>query len=308
MASFRPSTHSEFMNDTKRAYLELHIAVALFGFTAILGDLIQLSALMIVWWRVLLTSASLLFIIKVGDMFRRLPRRLGGWFVVIGWLVALHWVSFYGAIKLANASIALICLATTSFFTAFLEPIIMRQSFKWYEMLLGVLIIPGMWLIFSGTEAGMNQGIFVGLFSALMAALFATLNKRFTGRMKETEVTFLELGSSWLLLTVVLPFYFGYADGNLVFWPGTTDWLYLLLLALLCTTLAYVLALRALRYLSAFASNLTINLEPVYGIALAWVLLNDHQELAPTFYWGVLLVLSAIFSYPVVKKRFEQKK
>ena len=292
------------MDNIKRAYLELHIAVFLFGFTAILGDLIQLSALVLVWWRVLLTTLSLLFLVRVGKIFRELSRNTILQYMGIGILVAFHWLAFYGAIKLSNASIALICMATTSFFTALIEPLIMRQRVRGYEILLGLLIIPGMALIVSSTAASMNMGILAGLASAFLAALFATFNKRLIGRTNEMSITFLELGSAWLFLSIVIPIYLLNRETPLNFLPSGTDWLYLLTLALLCTTLAYVLALRSLRHLSAFASNLTVNLEPVYGIALAWLLLNEDQELDPGFYWGVLIILAAVFSYPLLRRRF----
>lgn len=294
------------MENEKRAYLELHIAVFLFGFTAILGDLIQLSALAIVWWRVFITSISLLFLIRRGRALRRLPWPTILQFMGIGVLVALHWLAFYGAIKLANASITLICMATTSFFTSFLEPFIMRQRVRWYEILLGLVIIPGMVLIVNSTNGSMNMGILAGLFAALMAALFATFNKKLIGRIDEMSITFLELGSAFLFLSLVLPIYLSQGE-SIQLLPSPTDWVYLVILSLLCTTLAYVLALRSLRYLSAFASNLAVNLEPVYGIALAWFILKDHQELAPQFYLGVLIILAAVFSYPLLRRRFEKK-
>lgn len=294
------------MDNEKRAYLELHIAVFLFGFTAILGDLIQLSALAIVWWRVLITSVSLLFLIRGGQALRQLPWPTILQFMGIGMLVAIHWLAFYGSIKLANASIALICMATASFFTSVLEPLIMRQRVRWFEIMLGLAVIPGMALIVSSTDASMNTGILAGLAAALMAALFATLNKKLVGRSDEMSITFLELGSAWLFLSLILPVYLLRAESPAPLLPAPADWLYLIVLSLLCTTLAYVLALRSLRHLSAFASNLAINLEPVYGIVLAWFILKDHKELSAGFYLGVALILGAVFSYPLVRRKFGQ--
>jgi drug/metabolite transporter (DMT)-like permease len=291
------------MKDVTRAYIELHIAVFLFGFTAILGDLIQLTALSLVWWRVLITSISLLLLIRVRKMFREMPRADVRRFMGIGVLVGLHWICFYGAIKLSNASIALIAMATTSFFTSFLEPLVLRQRVKWFEIALGVLIIPGMVLIVNSTALSKLSGLWLGLLAAALAALFATFNKKWIGKYKVLEVTFLELGTACLFLTAILPFYFLItkdAFSNLL--PSPRDWLYLMVLSLLCTTLAYVLALRSLKHLSAFASNLTVNLEPVYGIALAWVILGEQEELTSGFYWGGAIILLAVFSYPLLKK------
>ncbi|MEO1714544.1 MAG: EamA family transporter [Bacteroidota bacterium] len=294
------------MDPTRRAYLELHLAVFLFGFTAILGDLIQLSALVIVWWRVLLTSISLLFLIRAAHLLRTIPRSHLLTFMGIGVLVALHWLTFYGAIKYSNASICLVCMATTSFFTSFLEPMILRQRIQWYQVALGLLIVPGMFLVVNNINWAMMAGIAVGLISAFLASLFAILNKKFIERANPLEITFIELSSAWLFLSLVVPFFL-WQNADASFWPGLMDWGYLLILALLCTTLAYVLALRSLQYLSAFASNLTVNLEPVYGIALAWVILNDHQELENGFYWGVGIILLAVFSYPILKRNFAKE-
>ncbi len=289
----------------QRAYLELHIAVFLFGFTAILGDLIQLSAVELVWWRVLLTSISLLFLIQGGRSILQASRKTILQFMGIGLLVAIHWVTFYGAIKLANASVALVAMATTSFFTSLLEPLFTRRRIKGYELLLGLLIIPGMFLIVNGADFSLLKGLLVGLLSAFLAALFGTLNKLMISKMPETSITFLELGSAWIFLSFVLPFYYHFGESEVLFWPPRPiDWLYILVLALLCTTLAYVLSLRALRHLSAFAANLTINLEPVYGIGLAFFLLNDSQELGPQFYLGVMIIMLAVLSYPVLRNKY----
>lgn len=224
----------------------------------------------------------------------------------IGCIVALHWIAFYGSIKLSNASIGVVCMATTSFFTSLIEPLIMRQPVKWFEVLLGLFIIPGMVLIVNGTDFSMFNGILVGLLAALLASIFAILNKKFIGRSDEMSITFLELGSAWIFISVLMPIWVAYSGEAVQLWPAPSDWVYLIILSLLCTTLAYVLALRSLRHLSAFASNLAINLEPVYGIILAWIILNEHEELSPTFYYGVLIIILTVFSYPILKRLFER--
>lgn len=292
------------MTAVQRAYIELHIAVLLYGLTAILGDLIQLTALSLVWWRVLITSMSLLFLIRVFRLFKEMQAKVILQFMGIGVLVALHWVCFYGAIKLANASISLICMATTSLFTSVLEPLIMRTKVKGYELILGLLIIPGMILIVNNVDFSMMNGMWVGLLAAALAALFGTLNKKMVGKTNEKNITFLELGSAWMFLSLVLPLFVLFSEESIQFWPSTMDWIYLIILSLLCTTLAYILSLRALNHLSAFAANLTINLEPVYGIILAFIFLDDHKELNLNFYLGVGIILFAVFSYPFLRKRF----
>lgn len=297
------------MSPQQRSYAELHIAVFLFGFTAILGDLISLPAISLVWWRVLLTSISFLFLVPLRKLWRTTDRQTLQQFIGIGVLVGVHWICFFGAVKLANPSIALVCMATASFFTALLEPLLTKQKAKTYEIMLGLLIIPGMILIVNSAELSLMWGIVIGLVAALLSAFFAILNKMLVGKLDEKSVTFLEMGAAWVFVSAVLPLYLLFSPdaGRLTFWPQGFDWLYLLVLALLCTTLAYVLALRSLRYLTAFASNLTVNLEPVYGISLAYFLLDDRQELNPGFYWGTLLILLAVFSYPFLRKRNKRK-
>lgn len=292
------------MNPTSRAYLELHAATVLFGFTAVLGKLIHLDATILVWWRVLITSISFLFLIRVGKLFRELPLKTILHFVGIGILVALHWITFFASIHIANASICLVALATGAIFTAFLEPLIMKQKIKWYEILLGLLVVPGLMLIVDSTEVSMQLGLWIGLLSAFFMSLFGTLNKKMVNKTDPLNISFLELGSAFLFISILLPFYF-FNNPDLKFWPSGNDFIYLIILALLCTTLGYVLALKALKHISAFAANLTVNLEPVYGIVLAIVILKENQELSAGFYWGVLIIMATIFGYPFLKKLFE---
>ena len=292
------------MNPTQRAYLELHIAVLLYGITAILGDLITLPATILVWWRVLITTISLFFLIRFGANLRGISKKLILQYMGIGVLVALHWITFFGAIKLSNASICLVCLATTSFFTSFLEPLILKRPFKLYELAIGLVIIPGMALVVSSTDWSMFNGILMGLVSAFLAAMFTILNKKLVDKADPMSITFLEMGSSWLFISLLLPFYF-FQFPDSTFGPQGMDWIYLMVLALLCTTLAYILSLRALKYISAFAANLTINLEPVYGILLAWLILEENKELSLGFYIGCGMILFSVFSYPFIRKRFD---
>lgn len=291
------------MDPTRRAWIEMHLAVLLFGFTAILGAWISLSALSLVWWRVLLTSLSLVLLLRGFGALRRMPLRLMLSYAGIGVVVAIHWVAFYGAIKLSNASITLVCMATTSLFTAFLEPLFTRQRLRGVEVVLGLMMIPGMILVVRHIEPGHWYGVLAGLAAALLASIFSILNKQLVSRASEMEITLLELGSAWIFLSLVLG---GLAAFGITFAiePAPADWIWLIVLALACTTLAYILALRALHHLSAFASNLTINLEPVYGIILAIFLLGEHHDLDLYFYLGVVMILGAVLLYPWLKRKW----
>lgn len=296
----------EKMSATKRAYLELHLAVFLWGFTAILGDLISLSAVVLVWWRVFITAVSVLFFIRGFSSLRKMGRRAVLQFAFVGALTGLHWLTFFGAVKLSNASITLVCMATCSFFTAIFEPLILGTRFKLWELCVGLLVIPGMALVVGSVDVSMHDGILVGLTSALLASVFSIFNKKWIGNAEPMPITFIEMTSAWLTLSLLLPFFFQSEPGA-AFLPSLEDLGMLLVLALVCTTFTWVLALRSLKHLSAFASTLTVNLEPVYGIALAWVILQEHKELSPGFYWGVLLILVVVFSYPVLHKKLKRR-
>ena len=293
----------------RKAYLELHVAVFLFGFTAILGKLISISAISLVWWRVLIASVGMLVIVRLGRTLRELPVKRILQYTGIGVIVALHWITFFGSIKASNASVALVTMATASFFTSLIEPLVLRRRAFGFDVLLGIVIVPAMILIVHGIDRGMHMGIWLGLVSAVLVALFSSLNKLLIGHARPLQIAFFELSGAWVFISVVFGFalFLGVpetlaADLELQV-PQTSDWLYLLVLALLCTTLAYVLAVRALHHLSAFATGLVINLEPVYGIFLAWILLKENRELTPGFYIGVVIIIIVVFTYPFIRKK-----
>lgn len=292
------------MQDQKRSYIELHVAVLLYGLTAILGDLIQLPAVILVWWRVLITSFSLLFFIRFGRNLLTLKRSTALPLIGIGCLVAIHWICFYGSIKLANASIGLIAMATTSVFTALLEPWIMKRKIDKLEIVLGLLIIPGMVIVVQSIDLSMKMGLLVGFAAAFFAALFGTLNKKYVDDSNPYIITFVELGSAWVFISIL--FFVGYSFIDLsTFMPVRwEDWVYIIILSLLCTTLAYILSLRALKHLTAFATNLVINLEPLYGILLAAAILKEYEQLTTNFYIGGGIILAIVMAYPYLKKRF----
>ena len=288
-----------------KAYAQIHIAVLLYGLTAILGDVIALSAVMIVWWRVLITSISLFMIIKLGKTLLNLPRKLIFIYLGIGVIIALHWITFYGSIKLSNASVALICFSTTALFTAILEPLITKRAFSYVDLSLALLIIPGMWLVVSGTDSAMHLGILVGLISSFLIALFAILNKIHIEKTDQYTISFLEMSGATLFISLLLPVLF-FLDSDLGFMPPRSiDWLYLLILSLLCTTFAYVLSLKALRYINAFAINLVFNLEPIYGIVLAAIILNERKELSAGFYLGSFVIIASVIIYPLIRHRYK---
>ena len=297
------------MGNTRTAHWQIHACVFLWGFTAILGKLISLPALTLVWWRMLLVSAALLLLPRVWSGLRALPPHLLRAYAGIGVLVALHWLTFYGAIKLANASVAVTCIALAPVFLALVEPRIAGRRLDWRELLFGLAVVPGVAMVVGGVPRGMHLGIAVGVLSALLVALFGAWNKRLVDRADPLTVTCLELGAGMLFLgavavvgALVLP-----ASTPVVSVPGPRDAVLLLVLALACTLLPFALSLVALRRLIALHSHLAVNLEPVYAIVLAILLLGEQRELTPAFYAGVALVLAAVFAHPLWEARLKAR-
>lgn len=285
-----------------KAYVLLHLAVILFGFTAILGALIRLPSLSLVWWRVFISSISLLFFIKGFDFLRNMSRQQIFRFAGIGSIIAIHWVTFFASVKLAGASVCLVCMATTCLFLSILEPILLRKPFRRMDFLIALFIIPGMALVVQNIDSSRYLGVLSGLFSAMLAALFSSLNKKYIGKAKVWEISWIEMTSACVTLSVVLLLFFPLTS-QLRWWPQPDEWVYLLILGVLCTTIAHAMSLFALHHLSAFALNLVINLEPIYGILLAVVILKENKALNFGFYTGAGLILLAVLAYPLLHKK-----
>lgn len=290
----------------RRAYLQIHFCVLAWGFTAVLGKMISLPALPLVWWRMLIVVAALALVPRVWRGLRTIAPRQRWAYAGIGVLVALHWLTFYGAIKLSNASVGATCIALATVFTAMVEPWLAGSRFRRGDFLLGVAVVPGVVLVVGGVPDDMHVGVAVGALSAFLVALFNSLNKRMVAHGEPLAVTALELGAGAAALTLlapVMPVLFPAFAGELFVLPGPRDAALLLVLALGCTLLPFALGLAALRHLSAFATQLAVNLEPVYAIILAMLLLGEQHELSGQFYLGVAIVLAAVFVYPLLRRR-----
>jgi drug/metabolite transporter (DMT)-like permease len=284
----------------RRAHWQIHACVLLWGFTAILGKLISLPALALVVWRMCLVSAALLLFPAVRRGLRSLAAGLRWRFAGIGVVVALHWLTFYGAIKLANASVAAACMGLAPVFLALVEPWVMRTRFNPRELLLGAMVVPGVALVVGGVPLAMHSGIAVGTLSALLVAVFGALNKRYVERGEALTMSFVELGAGGLFLLLAASAW-ELAHGGFAaeqWLPGARDAAWLLLLALVCTLLPFALSLVALRRLSAFQAQLAVNLEPVYAVVLAALLLGEQKELTVSFYLGVAIILGAVLAHP----------
>jgi drug/metabolite transporter (DMT)-like permease len=284
------------MTPTTKAWAQIHFCVVLWGFTAILGKLITLPAAALVWWRMLIVSAVLACVPTVWRGIARLEPKLIAIYAGIGVLVALHWLAFYGAIKLSNASVAATCIATAPVFLAWIEPLFTAHKFNARELLLGIVVVPAVALVVGGTPGNMRLGIVAGIVAAALCALFGALNKRFVEQAAPLTVTAIEIGAGAMFLSAVGPLIV--SDASQFSLPNNHDALLLIVLALVCTLLPYALSLVALRKLSAFGAQLAINLEPVYAVLLAIPMLGEQRELHWQFYAGVTAIMMVVLIHP----------
>lgn len=283
------------MSAVSRATWQIHFCVVLWGFTAILGKLICLGTLSLVWWRMLLVTGALALVPRFWRGLKTLSPRMVATYAGIGVVVSLHWLAFYGSIRLANASVAATCLAFSPVFLAFIEPLLVGRRFDVREMLFGLAAIPGVALVVGGTPTTMRMGVLVGVLGALLVAVFSSLNKRFIGHSDSLTVTGLEIGAGMLLITAISAVF---APDAVFVLPSARDATLLAILAMGCTLLPFAMSLSALRHVSAFSATIATNMEPVYAIAMASVLLGEQRELNPSFYLGVVIVLAAVFLHP----------
>jgi drug/metabolite transporter (DMT)-like permease len=276
----------------KKALIQLHVAVFLAGFTAILGKLITLNEGLLVWFRLLITVVILGTILMYKKQLIRIPFKDLLKITGTGTIVALHWVTFYGSVKYANVSVALVCFSASGFFTAFFEPLLTKTKISFVELGLGLLAIAGIYIIFD-FHPQYTTGIIFGMVSAIGSAIFPIFNKKLLLSYSPRILTFYELGGGLLALTVLVPVYLLLFPAT-YYMPTATDWLLLVVLAWLCTVISFELQLSALQKVSAFTASLTYNLEPVYGIILAFIFFRENENLKPAFYLGVALILLAV--------------
>jgi len=276
----------------KKAFIQLHIAVFLAGFTGVLGRLITLNEALIVWYRLLISCAILwiflLFKKKKSEATRDQKLMAAG----IGFLLMLHWVTFYAGIKISTVSTTLVCLSAMGFFTAIIEPLILRKPFDLTEVLLGLLVIAGISIVFH-FDPKYKLGIIVGLFSALLASIFPVLNRELMQKMDPETATRYQLGGGLFFITLLMPLYFHFFPVSRLL-PSLSDWGWLLVLSILCTVIAFELFMKALQKIPAFTVNLTYNLEPIYGIAMAFIIYREDKDLGPGFYYGFSLIIAAV--------------
>lgn len=276
----------------RKAFLQMHMAIVLWGFTAILGKAIELDEGLLVWYRMFISATAIGIFLVAKNRFEKISWKQLGHLSLIGFIITLHWISFYGAIKASNVSVAIVCFSSVSLFTAILEPLSKGIRPKRMELFLSLIAMFGIYYIFSVQQL-YYKGIILSLVSSFLAAVFSIMNKNISNKVHPGTITFYELGTGFLLLTFLLPVWFTINSSSFQL-PSTMDLIYLLFLGVLCTTVAFTLSLYALQKIDTFTMNLSLNLEPIYSIILAIIIFKEHELLGIQFYIGSLIIFSSI--------------
>lgn len=294
---------------TRADYLKLHFIVFLWGFSAILGKLVSIPTMEMVFFRALLAAIGLAIVLFVRKESFNVPPKSLLYLILIGFVVALHWVSFFGAGRVANVSVSLVGFATNSLWTAVLEPWLNRTRIKKFELVLGCVVLFGLYVIFS-FDFQYKLGLLLGILAGLTSALFSVFNSRMVRTIPSFTIAFYEMIGCFLGLALFLPVYkivWGTQEAML-YLPTLTDWLWIALLAGVCSVYAYSTAVELMKKISVFLIQLTLNLEPVYGIAMAVVIFGASEKMGLNFYIGTGIIMSAVIVYPYLRKRFDQRK
>ncbi len=289
----------------RKAFYQLHLAVFLAGFTAILGKLIGLNEILLVGYRLLITAITLAFLLKLKKQLILLSIKETLKIFCVGFIVAVHWIMFYGSVKYGNVSVAVVCLSASGFFTALLDPLFFKKTISLREILLGGIAILGIYIIFD-FHPQYKTGIIFGIISAIGVSLFPIFNKRLLTKHSPATLTLYEMAGGLLAACLLLPMYLHYFPAD-YYLPTTNDWILLLVLAWVCTVYCFHLQLNALQKISAFTCNLAYNLEPVYGIILAFIIFKENNLFNSQFYWGVGLIILAVLLQTASVYYFRQK-
>lgn len=293
------------MQNAKLAnYLHLQFIVFIWGFTAVLGALISIEAIPLVWYRMFLAVAFIFLYVKIRNIKLDFSYKTIAGFFLAGSIIAMHWLAFFGAIKVSNVSVTLAVMSTGAFFASFLEPIFYRRKVVWYEVFFGLLMMSGLYLIFD-VETEYTLGILMALASAFLGALFAVINGKFAARYDAAAISFYELLSGMLCISVYL-FFSGSFTGEF-FQLSVSDWAFLLILATVCTAYAFIASVHVLKWISPYTVMLSINMEPVYGIILALLILGDAEMMSGQFYFGASIILLTVLVNGLLKLNLKRK-
>jgi drug/metabolite transporter (DMT)-like permease len=285
-------------NDNTKSYIHLHFIVFIWGFTAVLGALISLDALPLVWYRMTLALIFVLLFLWFKKTPYKLPTKIVLKLLLAGLVIALHWLTFFKAIKVSNISVTLACLSTGAFFTSFLEPLVSRRKIIWYEVFFGIIVVIGLAIIFK-VEGNYIEGILFALSSAFLSALFSVINSSFAKNYNPSVVSFYEILGGVLCLTVYLLFTNSFHAS--FFKISASDWMYLAILSSICTAYAFIASVKVMKYLSPYTVMLTINLEPIYGIILAVIVFHENEKMSAQFYIGASVILFTVILNGIVK-------
>lgn len=286
---------------TTRDYLELHFLVLLWGFTAILGVLITIPPVELVFYRTFLSALFLVVVIKYRGTGFNVGYQAIGYLLLAGVLVAAHWITFFWSARVANVSVSLAGFATVALWTSILEPVLLKEKFYWYEMVLGLMVILGLYIIFR-FEFAYAWGLTLAVISAFLVAVFTVLNRKWTFKYDHYVITFYEMIGASFSIALFFPWYSQWQPQGIQLLPSSLDWVYLVILSLVCTVYAYSVSVELMKRISAFAVNLTVNLEPVYGIILAVLIFGEKERMTAGFYWGTGVILLAVLLHPVMNR------
>lgn len=295
-------------NDKLKNYLHLHLLVFIAGFTAIIGKLITLNAVSLVWYRMLIATVLMFVYIKIAKINISITKKALFKFAIAGVIIALHWITFFGSIQVSNASIALAMFSTGAFFASFIEPIIYKRKIIAYEIIFGLIVVFGIYLIVR-SEFKYIDGMILGVISAFLSSLFAVLNGKFMEEHSATKISFYEFISGVFFISVyILCFGEGFNANH--FNISMSDGLWLFVLASICTAYAFIASVHVMRFISPYTVVLTYNLEPIYGIVLALMLFPESETMSSSFYIGAFIILGVVLCNGILKnwKNFKKNK
>jgi len=288
----------------KSSIIQLHFIVIILGFTGILGKLITLPATQLVLYRMLVAFIFLFIFLKFKKTNIKLPVKSMIFLIIIGTIVSLHWICFFYAIKVSNVSVTLGCLSTTTLFTSIIEPLTHNRKIKMYEVILGFIIIIGLYIIFR-FEIRYIEGIVFSVIAALLASIFSVLNKKITDRFDNDVISFYEMVSGFIIILIYSVLFNLNDFFNINF--KTSDIIYILILGSICTAYAFSATVKIMKKLTAYVVVLAINLEPIYGILLAFFIFGESEKMTPGFYIGAIIILLSVFLYPYVAKKYDKR-
>lgn len=281
-------------------YLHLHFLVFIWGFTAILGALISIDAIPLVWYRMLFAViiVFIYFVIKKKSLSIG-PKALFKFFIG-GVIIAVHWIFFFSAIKVANVSVALIALSTGALFASFIEPLFFRRRINFLELLFGLIVIAGLYIILN-FEGGYTLGIIYALIASFLSVLFSVLNGLFVRKYEAEVISFYQLLFGVGFITIYVLFTTGFSFEQYAL--KSSDFLYLFILSSICTAYAFIVSVKIMKHLTPYTVILTLNLEPVYGIILAVLIFGEKEKMSTQFYVGATVILLIVVINGILKNK-----